>query len=508
MKTSLMKTSVRAAGIKSVANSRGGLGASELHGKRQDSVSQKRIISDPKSINWSKAGEGQGLDLVAAFKAHKKEMGAVERGNAEIGTHLLVVVPPEWIKEGGDIHDPNNPNTLKAIAAAKAWAESWQGSGSVFAYRFDLDEKGTGVIDLFTAPVFEQGRRNGKTVKTISPSMAKRELVKQTGEKTSGAAFQTSWAEWAETHLDTRMERGNRKEETGREHVHAEIYAKVAETVKAELETEFEVKKVEENDRLERLRAAREKQLQENYEAKQKQLDESYEARQAEIESLRAEHSNLEQKNTQLSLEIASKTNTIASLEKREAAVEANEAKKLALFNKSKVIQDKLEELHVLENDIKEDYEKKYDERVSKLNRQYESQKTFFEQTKKSWLDSHEEKKQLFEREKNAFQKMADEWGNSQNILKEINSLRFDIGLIKGKLNKAENDLAEKSSIIDSQKKEISALKYSKQVLIFVNNFLKKNLPSVLSELLEKWEKSPENPDNADEKSYSGPSGP
>ncbi|KAK0390185.1 hypothetical protein QR680_019444 [Steinernema hermaphroditum] len=278
-------------------------------------------------------------------------MGAVERAKAEIGTHLLVVVPPEWIKEGGDIHDPNNPNTLKAIAAAKAWAESWQGSGSVFAYRFDLDEKGTGVIDLFTAPVFEQGRRNGKTVKTISPSMAKRELVKQTGEKTSGAAFQTSWAEWAETHLDTRMERGNRKEETGREHVHAEIYAKVAETVKAELETEFEVKKVEENDRLERLKAAKEKQLQENYKARQKQLEadyqakqeqleKSYEAKQAEIESLLADQNNLEIKNNQLSKEIASKTNTISNLEKREAAVEANEAKKLTLFNKTKVIQD------------------------------------------------------------------------------------------------------------------------------------------------------------------------
>lgn len=229
-----MKASIRAAGIKSINRGKGGLGASEDHGKRLDETSRRRIVMDRKSLNWSKAGEGKGLELIEAFKAHKKEFGAKERKNCEIGTHLLVTVSPEWIAEAGDIHDEANPHIEKLINEAVNWAESWQGKGAVFAWRFDLDEKGSGVVDLFTAPVREQGRRGGKRVNTIAPSQAKDELCKTAGEKTSGSAMQTSWAVWTQDHLDPRFERGKRKKETGREHVHAEVYAKEAEKACAE----------------------------------------------------------------------------------------------------------------------------------------------------------------------------------------------------------------------------------------------------------------------------------
>ncbi len=228
-----MKASVRAQGIKFIGKSRGGLGASEEHGKRLDEASQRRIITKPHSINWSKAGDGRGLDLVDAFRIHKKEFGAVERAKAELGTHMIVNISPEWLAEIGDVHDPYNERIEKLIIEAKNWAESWQGKGAVFATRFDLDEKGSGVVDIFSAPVRAQGRRNGKKVMTVSPSMAKRELTRSTGEKTSGAAMQTSWSAWAQKRLDPRFERGLRKSETGRTHIHAEIYAKVAEAAKA-----------------------------------------------------------------------------------------------------------------------------------------------------------------------------------------------------------------------------------------------------------------------------------
>ncbi len=224
-----MKASVRAAGIKDLSKKRGGLGASEEHGKRLDETSQARIITERNSLSWSKAGQGRELDLVEAFKIHKKETGAKERNNCEIGTHLLVTISPECLSESDDVHEPKNEQILKLIEESKKWVESWQGAGAVFAWRFDLDEKGSGVVDLFTAPVREQGRRGGKKVLTIAPSQAKRELTRSTGEKTSGAAFQTSWADWAQQRLDQRFQRGLRKKETGREHVHAEVYAAAAE---------------------------------------------------------------------------------------------------------------------------------------------------------------------------------------------------------------------------------------------------------------------------------------
>jgi len=504
-----MKTSVRAAGIKSVGNNRGGLGASELHGKRLDTTSQKRIITAPNSINWSKAGDGKGLDLVEAFKAHKKETGAVERGNAEIGTHLLVVVPPEWIMEGGDIHDPNNPNTLKAIQAAKEWAESWQGEGAVFAYRFDLDEKGTGVIDLFTAPVFEQGRRNGKTVKTISPSMAKREIVKQTGEKTSGAAFQTSWAEWAETNLDTRMERGNRKEETGREHIHAEIYAKAAETIKAEIETEFEVKKVEENDRLERIRAAREKHLKEayearrkqleaNYQAKQKQLEQSYEARQAELEKLREFHSNLELKNSELDGKIAEKTNTLTSLDKREAdlekrerEVEANEAKKLKLFNKTQVIQDKLEELE----DTKDRFVGQYKNKVAELESEYQLKgKRLSNELARKGMELTQEKL-AFDRKVKEANELLDQYGSMHALKLETGRMLMEADV---KVDRLQREVTQKSDLISSQSVRLNELEKTQKLFVFLQNFLQKHFPETYEKFVRAWNNKAISPENAD----------
>jgi len=450
-----MKTSIRAAGIKSISNNRGGLGASELHGKRLDAVSQNRIITAPHSINWSKAGEDKGLDLIEAFKAHKKEMGAVERGKTEIGTHLLVVVPPEWIKEGGDIHDPNNPNTLKAIDEAVKWAESWQGKGSVFAYRFDLDEKGTGVIDLFTAPVFEQGRRNGKTVKTISPSMAKRALVKQTGEKTSGAAFQTSWSYWAEMNLDPRMERGNRKAETGRDHVHAEVYAREAERAKRQVEEELK------------------------------------QARRFLLQAQRKEE----------------------ELAKREAAIEANEAKKLTFFNRNQVIQEKLQEVE----DLKRVYDQKYRDELEQLERNFEKKEFDLRRTinlEKETLDKiikqHEdhlhETKGLIQQGYEIKNLMRENSDLSSRLNDETLKRIQEVAHLTLAEKKARTTIEEQSKTIQSQKAEIKELGKIKKIFDFVVNFLKQHFPDVHTKIVQAWNRSPQNPKNEIHNSYNSPS--
>jgi len=506
-----MKTSVRAAGIKSINNNRGGLGASELHGKRLDTTSQKRIITAPNSINWSKAGDDKGLDLVEAFKAHKKEMGAVERGNAEIGTHLLVVVPPEWIREGGDIHDPKNSNTLKAIKAAKEWAESWQGEGAVFAYRFDLDEKGTGVIDLFTAPVFEQGRRNGKTVKTISPSMAKRELVKQTEEKTSGAAFQSSWAEWAQMALDSRMQRGNRKKETGREHVHAEVYAKVAESVKAEITQKIEQQLFDENDLNDRIRKNKFKQKMKEYEKRQRELEQEFDDKQYELEqAFDKKEAELKEYQKEIEKLYPDFEKRQANLEKREAAVEANEAKKLTLFNKSKVIQNKLAEI--------EKDEIKYSDRVDVLEADYLSRRKVLEADHQKKAAQLQWERNAFEKERDSVKELLDYGGSVQkaqqeneNLKSQFNSakqiLEQNLSYLKGELQTVKTQVAAKTKTIEAQNREIKTLTSTKKLFDFVDAFLKKNFGEVYKKLAAAWNNSPENPKNENnDRDYGGPS--
>jgi len=225
--------SVRVNDIKSFGKSKGGLAASEDHAKRLDNTSQSRVVNETQPIAWSKAGDENPLELVKAFKLHKAETGAVERNKCAMGMHLIVNVSPDWLGNG---HDPDNPKVIALIENTVRWVESWQGEGAVFAYRYDLDEKGSGVVDVFSAPSRIQGRRGGKQTLTISPNMVKNELKAKWKTPNSGAAMQSDWAQWAQRHLDPTIQRGRPKEQTGRDHVHAELYKKFANQTRAEAE--------------------------------------------------------------------------------------------------------------------------------------------------------------------------------------------------------------------------------------------------------------------------------
>ncbi|MCX8281772.1 hypothetical protein OSJ77_16380 [Phyllobacterium sp. 0TCS1.6C] len=227
--------SIRVAAIKNLSHARGGLGASELHGKRLDEISQERVVRAVEPLCWSKAGHGLELELTAAYKAHKSELGAVERQGAAIGMHVIAIVSPDWLRENGEsAHDPENPRVKALIREAQAWVESWAGTSSCYAYRFDMDEAGSGLVDLFVAPARIQKRKTGKgnaakEVNTISIRMAKDELLKQEQAldpniRKSGEAMQSSWARWCQQHLDPRILRGQPKAKTGRDHIHAEAY--------------------------------------------------------------------------------------------------------------------------------------------------------------------------------------------------------------------------------------------------------------------------------------------
>ena len=225
--TQPFKAAIRAGSLKSIGTGRGSIAAAESHAKRLDPVAQSRVVIESDPIAWSKAGGP--LDYVEAFKAHKRETGAGERRSAGLAIEFKAVVSPDWLAEGGaNPRDPENPRVRQLVAEARIWAESWGGKGAVWAVRYDTDEKGAGVVDVFMSPVREQAHKSGKARAVISCRKAKAELLEAERAldpdlKTSGAAMQSSWARWCGQRLDARIERGQSRELTGRDHVHAEV---------------------------------------------------------------------------------------------------------------------------------------------------------------------------------------------------------------------------------------------------------------------------------------------
>ena len=215
----MFKAAIRVNKITTIAQLRG----ASLHAQRHDQIGKERVREGAvpgEGLTWSKA-EGD-RDYLAAFKAHKKELGAGERKNAPLCLQALCVVSPEWVKEAGDLHDAENPRNRQLFDEAKAWGESWGGKGSVFGVRLDLDEKGGAVVDLMIAPVRDS---RGKPV--ISTNKAMVALKGRTNERNEYAALQTSWADWCRDHLDASIVRGTRREITAREHLSPETYGLV-----------------------------------------------------------------------------------------------------------------------------------------------------------------------------------------------------------------------------------------------------------------------------------------
>ena len=225
----MFKAAIRVNKLSTIAQLRG----ASLHAQRHDETGKARVRDDAEpgfGLAWSKAENDR--NYLAAFKAHKTELGAGERKNAPIALQAICVVSPEWVEKAGNLHDPDNPHNRQLFDQAKAWAESWGGAGSVIATRLDLDEKGGAVVDVLIAPVRES---RGKLV--ISTNKALRELKEATGERNEYSALQTSWADWCGQHLDRDIVRGTRKEITQRQHLSPETYGavmdKARESVKA-----------------------------------------------------------------------------------------------------------------------------------------------------------------------------------------------------------------------------------------------------------------------------------
>lgn len=224
--------------------------SAERHAKRLDNTSalrQRDGADHADNYFWSNLGQGLedgGADYTDAYKAHKAEHGVKsERKGAALAAHALVGVSPEWLAETGSPHDLTNPRVEALIKAAKDWVESWAGKDMVWAVRYDVDEVGSGVVDILASPVRSQFHKSGSSNPKISINKANGDLVDQVNVRLkkewvdsghdsdaykpimkSFRAMQDSWAWYAQEHLSPKLERGDYIERTRREHIFPEEY--------------------------------------------------------------------------------------------------------------------------------------------------------------------------------------------------------------------------------------------------------------------------------------------
>lgn len=218
------------------------------HAFRLDENSKQRVDASRTPLNLVASQYGSdGRDVVDCFKQFKAKTGIKEQKGASVAMHMLCIVSPEWLQEAGDPRDPNNPRVKQLFQQSQAWAESAFGAGSVIASRLDVDEAGSGVVDVFVCPssVITQKNRPDKTV--ISTRKALKNIQRKYKKPRSFMALQDSFAEHCKKHLDERIQRGIPKSVSQREHVHADIYRPIAQRADKLLREAEEVRKTAED---------------------------------------------------------------------------------------------------------------------------------------------------------------------------------------------------------------------------------------------------------------------
>lgn len=212
----------------------------ENHALRLDDASARRVDKGRTHLNLtaSRYCPANPNNLVEAFKKRKAEAQAVEAKNAAIAMNIICVVSPELLEEAGNRHDPANPINQKIFTEAQAWAEATFGDGSLINARLDLDEAGSGVVDLFVVPVhMKKGGRGREEKPTISVKAGLEGVKRETPQQKTYSALQDSWANWCKQRVDPRLVRGKPKRETMRQHVHADLFRKRAEELYAREQT-------------------------------------------------------------------------------------------------------------------------------------------------------------------------------------------------------------------------------------------------------------------------------
>lgn len=215
------------------------LQAMARHALRVDSISRERLRPGAEigtALTWTSrqtdaldpeydpTNPDHARDVWAAYKHHKARLNLGENKNGGVGLHVMTVVSASFFAETGDVYDPGNPRIKAHFEASIAFVEHMFGAGSVYMARMDLDELGTGVVDLFVAPHRIDGRGKKTSKKKICGSKVLVEIAQRFKVKKSYVALQTEYANWCQAHLDPGIHRGRPKSETGADHLPVDLY--------------------------------------------------------------------------------------------------------------------------------------------------------------------------------------------------------------------------------------------------------------------------------------------
>ena len=214
-----------------------GIKAASLHAAGKDATARAHLrdgAGEHRALScvWHDGGykpgmivrgvESIGTDYLSALNAFTKDNGIATKKGGQLCLHLLCIVTPEAIK--GDPHDPDNPEVRRLLADAIKWGDhafGTDGSKATFAARYDIDEHGSGVVDLLVAPnhVFTMGR--GEAKRRVACHAGLERLGKRHEQFYTYSACQDSWNKWMnEQGWDLR--RGEPKAKTKREHLSPE----------------------------------------------------------------------------------------------------------------------------------------------------------------------------------------------------------------------------------------------------------------------------------------------
>ena len=194
----------------------------ERHGLRVDLLARKNLRHGAISgagLDWPNFS---GRRLTKAYAEFKKRNDVNPRKGAQLLHSIGIGISPGWIRETGDLHDPANPRNVQIFDAAIAWVKSFAGDDAVISARMDLDEEGGGWVDVYFAPIrLEKYKGRSQTKRVISVNKCLEETAVGLGYPKGShySALNTSWAKYAQKHLDPAIERGTPGRDTGKEHL-------------------------------------------------------------------------------------------------------------------------------------------------------------------------------------------------------------------------------------------------------------------------------------------------